>query len=305
MAIERIDTSLPCSQQSFAIAEPIAGSAAPEVRAWLCLEYRERWEADIADNPLPPRLRQRIAAASRHGLRTQLVRRWNAEGPLQALLVRTEPRPRVWRFRVDDHAALGAIDLDALLASDDFAGEADVPSEIYLVCTHGRRDRCCALRGTAFFKSLFDLSPSAELWQSSHLGGHRFAATLVYLPRGICYGRLVPEDAEAMLAAHAQGRLYDLRRYRGQTRYPTSVQSAEAWLREQEGDMSLDGPKLLDFSPQGARHQARFQVRDVQHHRLLVEPRRSAVLRKSSCEAAEATAASWHYVVRHEASTRP
>src|SRR5690606_10098426 len=127
-----------------------------------------------------------------------------------------------------------------------------------LVCTHGRRDRCCALRGVAFFKSLSDLGPRGELWQTSHLGGHRFAATMVHLPRGVCYGRLVPEDAEAMTSAHTAGRLYDLRRYRGQTRYPTPVQAAESWLREQEGDMSLEGPRLVSHGPEGKRYQATF-----------------------------------------------
>lgn len=294
-----LDTSLPCSQQSLAIGEPIAGTATAEVRAWICVEYRERWEPDVADVPLPAALRARIAAAARHRPRLQLIRRWHADGPLQAFVVRTEPSPRIWRFRFEDHAALGAIDLDALLASNAPLGEPDPPDTLQLVCTHGRRDRCCALRGVAFFKSLHDLGPRGELWQTSHLGGHRFAATMVHLPRGICYGRLTPEDAEAMLAAHTAGHLYDLRRYRGQTRYPAPVQAAESWLREQEGDMSLEGPRLIAHGPEGHRYQATFE-RHLKRHRLVLEPRRSAALRKTSCDAADLTPVTWHYVVRHE-----
>jgi hypothetical protein len=49
-----------------------------------------------------------------------------------------------------------------------------------LVCTNGRRDVCCALWGQRFYAAAAALLPN--VWQTTHLGGHRFAATAVSLP---------------------------------------------------------------------------------------------------------------------------
>ena len=51
----------------------------------------------------------------------------------------------------------------------------EVAGPIVLVCAHGRRDACCARLGPPLFDALAPHCPPDALWQSSHLGGHRFA----------------------------------------------------------------------------------------------------------------------------------
>jgi hypothetical protein len=57
-----------------------------------------------------------------------------------------------------------------------------------LVCTHGRRDRCCGSMGTELALELVAdpdrLGPLARARRTSHTGGHRFAPTAMVLPDG-------------------------------------------------------------------------------------------------------------------------
>ncbi len=73
---------------------------------------------------------------------------------------------------------------------------------LYLVCTHGRHDACCAVRGRPLVDALHALRPG-RVWETTHVGGDRFAANLVVAPTGEFYGRVLPGDA-ADLVEHAE-----------------------------------------------------------------------------------------------------
>lgn len=77
-------------------------------------------------------------------------------------------------------------------------------SAALLVCTNGKRDTCCALRGRPIAAELAARRP-ADVWEVSHLGGHRFAPTALVLPTGQLLGRLTPDLAEAALRAADDG----------------------------------------------------------------------------------------------------
>ncbi len=66
---------------------------------------------------------------------------------------------------------------------------APLADPILLVCTNGKRDACCALRGRALMTALA-ADHAERTWECTHLGGHRFAGNLVCLPHGIVYGRV-------------------------------------------------------------------------------------------------------------------
>lgn len=65
---------------------------------------------------------------------------------------------------------------------------------LYLVCAHGRHDACCALRGQPVAQALERVRPG-RVWETTHLGGDRFAANLLVLPTGELYGRVPPAVA--------------------------------------------------------------------------------------------------------------
>jgi hypothetical protein len=300
--VQVVDLTLPCSEQSQLAGEPMAGSAVESTDAWLLIEYRDRWERDISEVPFPDALKKRLGELWRahKRLRPQLIRRDKGEGDLTVYLVTTAPKRAVHRFLVPSLEAVAALPIDEAIAG---TLEPSGPQVLYLVCTHGRRDRCCATHGVALYNALAKTELDGELWQSSHQGGHRFAATLLYLPWGMHYGRLRATDAEALVRGHLSGRLYDIAHYRGQTRYDRAVQTAEAWLREQRDELAFDGVELLGHGREGERVVARFRVSDGSVHAVTVVPRAGEVVRKASCDADDAGVASFFYPVRHEAET--
>jgi hypothetical protein len=72
------------------------------------------------------------------------------------------------------------------------------------ICTHGSHDKCCAKFGYPFYRQakqlieLWQLS-HVRVWQVSHIGGHRFAPTLVSFPEGRYYGRLTEASLKVIL----------------------------------------------------------------------------------------------------------
>src|SRR5207253_3667840 len=130
------------------------------------------------------------------------------------------------RIALGSHAELAEIDLDDV-------GEG-VEGSLLLVCGHGSRDRCCAVRGTAVFGALAERLGEEEVWMSSHQGGHRFAANLLVLPAGLQFGRMEPDDALFLAARALAGRI-DLDHYRGRTCYDRIVQAAEVGVRRSAG----------------------------------------------------------------------
>jgi hypothetical protein len=81
------------------------------------------------------------------------------------------------------------------------------------------------------------------VWQSTHVGGDRFAGNVVVLPQALYYGRVEKDDVLGLLDAHAAGRV-DLDHYRGRAAYTFQVQAAEHAIRKAEG---LDGMDDLAF----------------------------------------------------------
>jgi hypothetical protein len=129
------------------------------------------------------------------------------------------------------------IELDGLAELDglDFEGAGEeLEGSLVLVCGHGTRDACCALRGNAVHAALAAELPPEELWISSHQAGHRFAANVLVLPHGIQLGRVAPGEAVAVVHAARRGRISPAH-YRGRTVHPPRVQAADAAVRAETG----------------------------------------------------------------------
>lgn len=113
---------------------------------------------------------------------------------------------------------------------------SDVP--LVAVCAHGKHDQCCAVRGRAAAAAIAECYPEI-VWECSHLGGDRFAATMLILPEGLCYGRADSVDAAELVRLYFDGRLDD-RYLRGRTSLPHAVQAAQHFAREAYGDDRID-----------------------------------------------------------------
>lgn len=110
-----------------------------------------------------------------------------------------------------------------------------------LVCTHGKRDACCAKWGSPTLQALRAGAPeNVNVWESSHLGGHRFAGTLVVQPASHWYGWVTPIDAPELLQHITEGKAMP-RLYRGNAHYPPPLQAAEAWAWQHLAESNLAG----------------------------------------------------------------
>jgi hypothetical protein len=75
---------------------------------------------------------------------------------------------------------------------------------VLFVCSHAKRDVCCAIESKPLLAQLGD---RADVWQCTHIGGHRFAPTALLLPTAMVYGRLTAEIAAAALAGAGRGEI--------------------------------------------------------------------------------------------------
>jgi len=118
---------------------------------------------------------------------------------------------------------------------------------LYLVCTHGQRDACCARYGPSMYRAL-EARVEARAWQSTHLGGHRFAPTVIAFPQGNMFGQLTAAQAESLI----EGKEGDaLPHFRGRTCYSRPVQTADWIIRKEEG-LYVDAPLTLEASVQSS-----------------------------------------------------
>ncbi len=279
----------PCSEASRACGEPLLATAPEQTPHVLALPFEGAWppREAIRHAPLPEPVRALADwAMARPDVRPQLVRAVGTAGrsPRAAdrvLLARTAGR---WG------AALAAAPATALTpdACEAFldAGRIVSPLEpveapLVLVCVHGRRDACCARHGVALATALAR-EAGVRVLGSSHLGGHRFAATALVLPHGEMFGRLAPADAPA-LAAFARGEgPAPADRYRGRIGRPAAVQAALAWWLERAGERLPDAAVAVEHEAGG---RARLAVRPPAggEVRLLVRRRPSALVRPLGC----------------------
>ena len=139
------------------------------------------------------------------GMRLLLVRRREgdpADDAVRSAVLVDTVSGRMARRTVSSAADL-VVDSVAAMAIDDFGERLDGP--VFLVCTNGKRDACCALRGNAVYAALAQHVPPDELWVTSHQAGHRFAANVLLLPWGIQLGRLAPESAVPIVEGARRG----------------------------------------------------------------------------------------------------
>lgn len=226
-----------CSARAEQLDEPMVGSIDRRDR-WLLVEDRSAWGEKAVRDVLGAELE---AAAKVRGMQPLLVRRREgdpaADEVRRVFLVDTASRAMAVRT-ISALAELNAM-LDASVA--DFG--APLADPLLLVCTNGKRDACCALRGRALMTALA-ADHGERTWECTHLGGHRFAGNLVCLPDGIVYGRVGPTDGPRLADAYLDGRL-DPAHLRGRSAWPPPAQVAEVAVRarlgiDRIGDVALE-----------------------------------------------------------------
>lgn len=184
--------------------EPLPGSAKTE-RVYVIFEWPHGWSRDVLDGDtfgeeLTDRLRKKLKKVA--GL--QLIRRPGREGrqiDRHHLFLVFADQARAEMLTVDGPEDI--LDLD--LSGPGRNGAEDHDGPLVLVCTHGKRDVCCALKGRPLATDLAERFPGTTVWETSHTKGHRFAPSLLLMPWGYSFGRLNEEAAAALVESALQG----------------------------------------------------------------------------------------------------
>lgn len=245
----------PCAIDSAERQEAL-GATASRVRSWLLIEQPGAWGRDaVLESKLDRTVASAIVARCRAlGVRPLLIRRpgWRRPvGRRRCYLAHSGPR-RSWleELLLDDVAELLALDWSAFTSGRAPGAGAAHAGPLYLVCTNGRHDRCCADLGRPLARALADAGVG-DVWECSHIGGDRFAANLVCLPEGVYFGRVGADEGAAVAADYAGG-LLTLDRYRGRSCYPPLVQAAELFARRAGDVRAIDGLIATAVAVRGA-----------------------------------------------------
>lgn len=230
---------MPCSDRSLERDDPLAGTAGYGER-WFLVEIDGAWgEHAFFQSRLDPELAHALVRRIEHArMRPLAIRRTGR---------RTDERREQtqWRWAIVDARAgsesvrWGSVDDPAELLRVPLDGSTGVESSepVICVCTHARHDQCCAVKGRPVVAALARQYPQ-QTWECSHLGGDRFAATMIVFPEGLLYGRMTAGEAHHVVESQALGEV-EPEWLRGRTSVSNVVQAAQAFAREATGERRI------------------------------------------------------------------
>lgn len=275
-----------CSTVSRQLDEPVAGTAAT-ARTWLLLEQPGPWGAKALTSSHLDRALGRALEQAAHGtgVRIALIRRAGRHAdrrvPVgrQVYAAHTVPG-NVWLHAatVTDPAHLLDLDFGALGRGEPgtfgtaLGGSAHESDPLALVCTNGRRDRCCAVLGRPLASELA-ASGVEGVWEVTHLGGHRFAPTVLVLPYGYAYGRVEAHAVKEVLHRAQEGRIV-VDGCRGSSAWERPGQAAELAVRRAVGEYAAEALSVVRTD--GAAPRWNVTVAHADGRRWLVEIAQSA-----------------------------
>ncbi|WP_105968571.1 sucrase ferredoxin [Streptomyces geranii] len=307
-----------CATVSRDLDEPIAGTAAT-ARTWLLLEQSGPWGAQaLTMSHLDPALGRALErAAEGTGVRIALIRRpgrhadFGTPALRQVYLAHTTPG-NAWLHGATTRAPEQLLDLDleALGKGDPrsfdavFQGRPHTGDPLALVCTNGKRDRCCALLGRPLAAELA-ASGVEGAWEVTHLGGHRFSPTLLVLPYGYAYGRAQAPLVKEILQGVREGRVV-VEACRGGSAWERPGQAAELAVRTAVREDAADTLSVVRTDGAAPHWEVTVAHRDGRRWSVQVTQSASAPPRAESCGSALGSPARMDVVAVCElASTTP
>lgn len=284
-----------CSTVSQDLDEPIAGTSATAT-TWLLVEQPGPWGAKaLTQSHLDPVLGRALEAAAKGtGVRVALIRRpgrhadCGTTAERQVYAAHTVPG-NVWLHAATIHDPEQLLDLDfAALGMGDhhtfdstLQGRPHTGDPLALVCTNGKRDRCCALLGRPLAAELA-ASGVQGVWEVTHLGGHRFSPTLLVLPYGYAYGRAQAHAVKDVLHSVQDGRIV-VEGCRGNSAWERPGQAAELAVRRATGEDAAEALRVVRTDGAAPRWDVTVAHVDGRHWRVVVAQGASLPPRPESC----------------------
>jgi hypothetical protein len=238
-----------CSDISRENDEPL-GATASTIDRWLLVEYRGLWSSDaLAGSGLSDQVKARLRELRAAEARTRLLLirrpdRRHHDGLSVYVADSREGKEHLRHLEISHHEDLRAV--------DPWTASSPTAEPLFLVCTHGKHDRCCARNGRPLIDPLNEQLVADSVWQCTHVGGDRFAGNVVCLPHGVYYGRVERDDIPGLVDEYLSGHI-SLEHYRGRSCWPFAVQAAEGRIRAEEGLTALDDLSLAAITQTAER----------------------------------------------------
>ncbi len=251
-----------------ASGEPLAGTA-PEAAAWLALEHPGPWGRTVdLDLDLPT------------DVRVVLIRRQRNATPIRSVFLAVPEINLLAHWQITDFTEVQKLNIAAVIEGREPAPRSE--RTLTLVCTNGKRDQCCAIDGRALFEQLHHLP---DVWECSHVGGHRFAPVVLHLPDGHVYGRVTAAEAELIAAEHVPSNAL-----RGPSNLPAKSQAAIVAVRQLIGACSP-----TEIVTRGEDESGAITVSTrTQSWRVVLRAHPASSARPESCGGQALPATSWH-----------
>jgi hypothetical protein len=269
-----------CSVVSKAAREDPAGCGTPFV-SYLGIEVAPPWKHDVTDSSrFPEALREAVERAQDAGVIGKFTALfpdpvYSREGYVRALYLHKPPSPFVSYEKREYAVPTGEIvslvealaeGLDGLSRFERYEENTSRVRDI-LVCTHGSHDACCGKFGYPIYATLrYGYAAFSEgqlrVWRTSHIGGHRFAPTLIDFPDGRYWGHLEPEALEEFVLREGPvsefGRFY--RGWAGLSGKYEQIAEREIFVREGwEWTRYLKSGKTLKADENEGRAEVRIE----------------------------------------------
>ncbi|MFI1048987.1 sucrase ferredoxin [Streptomyces griseoruber] len=285
-----------CATDSRNLGEPMPGTAAT-ASTWLLLEQAGPWGAKaLTSSHLDPVLGRALEAAAQDtGVRIALIRRPGRHAdpgmppPVRQVYAAHTAPGNVWLHSATttDPARLLDLDFAALGRGDHrgfdtaLRGGPHTGDPLALVCTNGKRDRCCALLGRPLAAELA-ASGVQGVWEVTHLGGHRFSPTVLVLPHGYVYGRAEAHTVKEVLHSVQEGRVV-VEGCRGRSTWERPGQAAELAVRRATGEDRAEALDVVLTTGEAPRWEVTVAHTDGRHWRVVVAQGASRPPRQESC----------------------
>ena len=240
-----------CSDLARDYEIPLVGTAT-RGDIWFLLEYSGAWGAKaFEESDIPQNVKNFLSdfRVDDKRIRILLIRqdRLKTHPGIHLFVGQTFPtEPRLYEYQLDDYADIQKLDFSWLSTGEEGSLKHLREEPLFLVCSNGRRDKCCARYGPAIYQELVE-EAGDSVWQSSHIGGHNQTPIMLFFPHGVNYARTTPAEARSLVREYQHGRLV-LNHYRGRVGIEPHVQAAEHFWRKSTGVLDLPGMRVESFS---------------------------------------------------------
>ena len=294
-----------CSVRSKEASEETFGTASTG-DAWLLLEYARPWGAKaFRESTLPKAVKVYLSGLLKSIPRSRVLlikQTRTIKGPLTLFVARSrESSSSILKYEFFEYEQLLDLDLASALAGGSPSGTTPWEEPLFLVCTHGKRDKCCAKFGIPIYKTIQTQVGESSVWQCSHVGGDRFAANVICFPDGIFYGHVTEETAKLIVKEYDERRIV-LTNFRGRSCYSFPVQAAEFFTRRETGFRRIGDLKFLTYDPLKPNEwRVRFFSEvDAKVHQVSLRSHLSEFQNRLTCHSNELQSVVQYSLIEHE-----